>query len=92
MASKSQPTEGVWRFHRQRHHQVISDTGASVCTVHKGNRHNGPIIAVAKDAVIATALLLNDVRRLRQGQPVPNIVNHINQAEALLSRSKGETE
>ena len=93
MTHKDGPTEGTWRFDHRRSRHVTSDSGHSVCTMHRGKKakHNGHVVAAAPDALITTALLLSDIRRLQQGEPVPDIDDHIRQAEAAITKAKGKT-
>ena len=92
MTSKNQPTEGVWGFYRDHHHQVISDTGASVCTVHKGNRHNGPVLAAAKENYQANVDLLDAIRRLAKGEVVDDLADRVIQADAAAAMVREQAE
>ena len=92
MSSNSQPTMGNWEYKSHRSRQIVSDTGETVAKVHRGKRaqHNGPIIAAALDNAVANALLVDAVKRMRQGQELLDIDERIRQAEAAIAKAKGE--
>ena len=94
MTGKSQPTPGTWRYQSHRSRQIVSDTGETVAKVHRGKKaqHNGPILAAGMDTAFATAMLLDAVEKLRRGDAVPDIDQRVADAEAALSRAKGEAE
>ena len=92
MSSKSQPTMGDWQYQPNKSRAIVSDTGETVAKVHRGKKaqHNGPIIAAALDNVVANALLVDAVKRMRQGQELVDIDDRIRQAEAAINKAKGE--
>ena len=92
MTGKSQPTMGNWEYKSHRSRQVVSDTGETVAKVHRGKKaqHNGPILSAALDNVVANALLVDAVKRMRVNDAVPDLDDRIRQAEAAIDKAKGE--
>ena len=85
------PTDGEWTYHPTWSRLVMADDGTYLCRVFGGlrSRHNGPIFAAAKDTAIATALLLDAVKRMEQGEDVPDFEARVAKAEAALEKAKG---
>ena len=94
MSSKSQPTEGEWKYRPSQSRQIVSDTGETVCKIHRGKKaqYNGPLVAAAKDNYHANVALLNAVRMLAQDQTVHDLGERMQQAYAAILKSEGETE
>ena len=94
MSGKSQPTTGNWQYRPHQSRHIVSDTGETVCKIHRGKKaqHNGPIVAAALDAAIALSMMLDAVEKIRQGKEVLDLEERIEQAEWVISKAKGETE
>ena len=87
-----QPTDGTWRYHPTWSRLVLAEDGTYLCRVYGGlrSRHNGPIFGAAKDTAFATALLLDAVEKMEQGEPVPDLEERKNKAVTALERAKGK--
>ena len=94
MTGKSQPTLGNWQYRPHQSRQIVSETGETVCKIHRGKKaqRNGPLVAASKDTYRATHVLLATVRDLMGGEDVPDLQARINYAEAAIAKAKGETE
>ena len=88
----NRPTDGEWHYHPTQARQLRADDGTMLGRVFGGlrARHNGPIFAAAKDAVIALALLLDAVQKMRREEPVPDLDARIEKAEAAIAKAKGK--
>ena len=55
MSSSSQPTPGPWHYRPSQTRHIVSETGESVCRVHRGKKaqHNGPLLAASRQMLEA---------------------------------------
>ena len=88
------PTDGDWHYHPTQSRQLRADDGTMIGRVFGGlrARHNGNILAAAKDSVIALALLLDAVQRMQRGETVDDLDDRITEAQRAISKAKGEKE
>ena len=88
------PTDGEWKFHPDYGRRILNENGVYVATAHRGKKakHNGPILAAAKDAVFAAALLADAAEKMRAGEEVDDLDKRIEAANAAIRKAKGETQ
>jgi len=55
MSSRSHPTPGPWHYRPSQTRHIVSETGESVCRVHRGKKaqHNGPLLAASRQMLEA---------------------------------------
>ena len=89
---KDEPTAGKWTYHPTWSRLLLAEDGTYLCRVYGGlrSRHNGPILAAAKDTAFATAMLLDAVEKLEKGEPVPDLEERKDKAITSLERAKGK--
>ena len=94
MSSKSQPTMGNWQYRPHQSRHIVSDTGETVCKIHRGKKaqHNGPIVAAALDAAISLSMMLDAVEKMRQGEDVMDLDERVEQAVWVIAKAKGKAE
>ena len=85
------PTGGEWHYHPTQARQLRSDDGTTIGRVFGGVRanHNGPILAAAKESVIAAALLVDAVERIQRGETVDDLDDRIDKAQRAILKAKG---
>ena len=55
MARRNEITPGPWHYRPSQTRHIVSETGESVCRVHRGKKaqHNGPLLAASRQMLEA---------------------------------------
>ena len=83
MTGKSAPTPGPWKYRPSQTRHIVSETGESVCRVHRGKKaqHNGPLLAASWE-------MLEALEKAAEVMPLGEEYEIVTEAIAL---AKGET-
>ena len=83
MSSSSQPTPGPWHYRPSQTRHIVSETGESVCRVHRGKKaqHNGPLLAASRQ-------MLEALEAAAQVMPLGEEYEQVTEA---IAKAKGET-
>jgi hypothetical protein len=83
MARRNEITPGPWHYRPSQTRHIVSETGESVCRVHRGKKaqHNGPVLA-------ASWQMLEAVESAAQVMPLGEEYDAVVEA---IAKAKGET-
>jgi len=84
MARRNEITPGPWHYRPSQTRHIVSETGESVCRVHRGKKaqHNGPLLAASRQ-------MLEALETATQVMPLGEEYDTVTAAIAL---AKGETQ
>ena len=84
MARRNEITPGPWHYRPSQTRHIVSETGESVCRVHRGKKaqHNGPLLAASRQMLEA---LEAATHVMPLGEEYDTVVEAI-------AKAKGETE
>lgn len=79
-------TPGDWEYRPSNSRQVVSETGETICKVHRGKKaqYNGPLIAAAPELLAA----LEDLLNICEGDP--DEPEEHKWARSAIAKAKGE--
>jgi len=91
MARRNETTPGPWHYRPSQTRHIVSETGESVCRVHRGKKaqHNGPVLAASWEMLEA----LEETVYMR-GIPDDNEARspYEQRLMAVIAKAKGETQ